>query len=73
MDLAAAIEAIVADDRTGLANLLDAQPGLVRQAVTDERFVEAIVHQFLCRRYAFACGGGGLSYRDRRTADRAGR
>ncbi len=46
MDMPAAIEAIVADDRTGLASLLDAQPGLVRLTVTDERFIEAIVHQF---------------------------
>ena len=44
--LADAIEAIAADDRAELRHLLDAQPDLVGQGVSEERFVTAIVHQF---------------------------
>ncbi len=40
-----AVSAIVADDGERLKRLIAAEPGLVRQTVTNERFIEAIGHQ----------------------------
>lgn len=42
----AAIAAIVANDRVGLARMLAAEPGLVTQALKTESFLDAITHQF---------------------------